>query len=1060
MNGQKLLSRGNSALHISVRFRSNFWSFILPSSRKPKKRPVERSKRYADSLCLPQTNFPLSVKNGLAAKRELEIQKTAQFDQLYAWQAAQSRDKVFSLHDGPPYANGKTHVGHAVNKILKDITTRYKLLRGHRVHYVPGWDCHGMPIEIKALAQARGKGQAKDLTPIQIRGKAKQFAMKAMEEQMQSFRRWGVMADWSSVYTTLSPQYQAAQLDVFYTIYEKGLIYRGYMPVYWSPSSRTALAEAELEYNPDHKSTSVYVKFPLSCVPEVLQEVVGEDCTVFAVVWTTTPWTLPFNQAICYSKSMLYKCLKDKKSSEVFLCEDWFATEMFGTDLELLGKIEGADLKDACYIHPISEKELPFLPGSHVTAGKGTGLVHTAPAHGHDDFHIALQHQLSVDCGVDSTGRYIDHAVDDRLKGKIVGKDADEAVIDLLGNSVLKKEEYVHSYPYDWRTKKPVIIRASEQWFVNTQELKEQALACLRGVRIIPRQSEHGMTQQLQMRPYWCISRQRVWGLPIPVFYHRRSGKPLLTRDTVDHLREVFGQKGTDSWWTLPIEELLPPHLVTQGSPGDYVKGEDILDIWFDSGVSWASVLKDVGGQADMYLEGLDQFGGWFQTSLLTSVAVQQRAPYRTLMVHGFTTDEAGKKMSKSLGNVVDPEVVINGGKDKKAEPAYGVEVLRWWVAHSHAHTNIMIGPNILRQFSEALFKVRKCVRYLLGNLHDFDPVFDLVPYPRLLPQDQFMLHLLYDFAQQGHRWVDHPAAAVMEARVPGQWVDRPAAVVMEAREQGRCWIDHPAAAVMEARVQGRHWVDRPSVEGFYEDYNYGKVLQNLERFVNSSVSSFYISTTKDRCYCGKKDSVDRRSCQTTQYHVLKTLSVAAAPILPHLAEEVYSHMPASAKQTDLLFQGGWLEVEKAWHNPDLRNRIMPVFAIRDSIGNALGSASPSEFSVIIYASPLLHDYLIDLQKEKTSNQSALCELLGVSHSTVLDVPPDVIPEDCMFVSGSVDIDAKNEAGKMETSNVDYKLMIIVSESYLCERCRRYTSQSFASPCDRCLQAVADSWAS
>ncbi|KAK7104714.1 isoleucine--tRNA ligase, mitochondrial-like [Littorina saxatilis] len=1001
MNGQKLLC-SRAVLFTSTRSRSKFWNYVL--GRKAKQPKEDKSKRYADTLCLPKTKFPLSVKDGLAAKRELEIQKTAGFEQLYAWQASQPREKVFSLHDGPPYANGKTHVGHAVNKILKDITTRYKLLRGYRVHYVPGWDCHGMPIEIKALSQARTKGQSTHLSSVQIRDQAKKFAAEALKDQMASFRRWGVMADWSSYYTTLSPDYEAAQLDVFYNIYEKGLIYRDYMPVFWSPSSRTALAEAELEYNPEHRSTAVYVRLPLTRLTERLLDIVGEDGAVSAVIWTTTPWTLPFNKAVCYSDAITYACLKEANSSDVYLCEEEFTealSDILGRKLKLIGKLEGADLKGAKYAHPISRAELPFLPGQHVTARMGTGLVHTAPAHGHDDFQIALQHDLSVNCGVDEVGRYMDGAVDEKLRGRQVGKDADEAVIDLLGAHVLRKGEFVHSYPYDWRTKKPVIIRASKQWFVNTQQLKEKALECLQDVKIIPRQSEHGMTQQLQKRPYWCISRQRVWGLPIPVFYHRTTGDPLITRETVDHLKEVLRQEGTDAWWTLTVSDLLPAQLLSQldkGVPEDYIKGRDIMDIWFDSGVSWASVLKDVGGQADMYLEGIDQFGGWFQTSLLTSVAVQGHAPYRSLMVHGFATDESGKKMSKSLGNVVDPDTVVNGGKDKKKDPAYGVEVLRWWVGHSHAHTNIMIGPNILQQFSESLFKVRKSMRYLLGNLYDLDPDRDLLPYNSLLPQDQYMLHLLHEFAQQ--------------------------------------------------------------VEGFYEEYSYGKVLQALERFVNTSLSSFYINMTRDRCYCSDHDSEERRSCQTTQYHVVRVLSVAAAPILPHLMEEVHAHLPDNAKHTDVLFKGGWLEVEEEWHNPELKHRIMPVFSIRDSIVDALASASPSEFEVLIYASPLLDKYLKELQKDNISYVSPLCELMGTSHVTVLTVPPDVIPDDdCMFVSGSVDIH-KKEKDKVVTVNNDYKLMIMVSDAQLCERCRRYVSNSSTSPCDRCLHVLGGSWAS
>ncbi|KAK7502677.1 hypothetical protein BaRGS_00005927 [Batillaria attramentaria] len=975
---------------------------------KHSKNASKPSKRYSDTLNLPRTKFPLSVRDGQATKRELEIQRTCGFDDLYNWQWSQPRENVFVLHDGPPYANGKSHVGHAVNKVLKDITTRYKVLRGYRVHYVPGWDCHGMPIEVRALAETREKH--KEYTPLQIRDKARKFAMDAIQDQMKSFRRWGVMADWNSAYKTFSPEYQAAQLDVFFKIYKKGFIHRDYMPVYWSPSSRTALAEAELEYNSQHQSTAVYVRFPLKHLPQQLSDLVGSNTRVSAVIWTTTPWTLPFNQAVCFSNSIRYVCLKQKKSSEVFLCEEKFAATLSSVlekKLVPLGTIEGNNLQGTTYTHPLDERELPFIAANHVLAGKGTGLVHTAPAHGHDDFQVALAHKLPLDCHVDEAGRYMymDGANLDLhpdLLGKVVGEDADEAVIHLLGDSMLKQETFTHSYPYDWRSKKPVIIRASKQWFVNTQRLKYPAQAALCEVRIVPQQSEHGMVQQLKSRPYWCISRQRVWGLPIPVFYHCATEEPLITWETVNHISEVFTKQGTEAWWTLPISELLPAQVLEKlgkGRPEDYKKGEDIFDIWFDSGVSWASVLKDVGHQADAYIEGMDQFGGWFQTSLLTSVAAQGQAPYKTLLVHGFATDEEGKKMSKSLGNVVDPEVVINGGKDKSREPGYGADVLRWWVAHSHANTNIMIGPNLLAQFSSAVFKVRKSVRYLLSNLYDFDPSTHSVPYESLLPQDKFMLHLLYEFGQQ--------------------------------------------------------------VEVFYDEFSYYRVLQAVERFVNSSLSRFFIHMTRDRCYCGPQDSLERRSCQTVQHHSLKVLSVAAAPVLPHLMEEAYSHMPAKSKDADLLFQGGWFKLDRQWHNQFLYHRLQPVFAIRESITDTLNVENPLEFDIVIFASQLLREYLRELQPEVTSNVSPLCEIMQTSHTSIPDNPPRIIPEDdALIIKGSTDVFVPDfDSGELTKSREKYKVIILPAMKYMCERCRRYTSHSSTSPCERCLDVLGSHWA-
>ncbi|XP_012935792.1 isoleucine--tRNA ligase, mitochondrial isoform X2 [Aplysia californica] len=977
---------------------------ILPCSKwtlrfKGSVSKPEKSKRYANTLNLPQTLFPLSMKHGAAAQRELEIQKTKEFQNLYSWQRQQNWTEEFVLHDGPPYANGKTHVGHTVNKVLKDITNRYKVMKKCKVHYVPGWDCHGMPIEVKAITDDMGQHQK--LSPLEIRAKAKKFAEGVIREQRKSFMRWGIMADWSKSYLTMNPQYQEKQLEVFYKIYQKGFVYRNYMPVYWSPSSGTALAEAELEYNPEHVSKSVYLTFPLLTQPKVEQLDKVSGATVHAVIWTTTPWTLPFNQAICYNPGIRYAFLKCARSSNVYLCEESFVEKLkaiVGGDLELLCNVDGHTLEGTVYKHPLNQQELPFLPGEHVLPGKGTGLVHTAPAHGHDDFQVAVRNDLPLECHVDAQGRYTS-GVDSSMVGKVVDDDANEAVLSALSKNVLQVENFTHSYPYDWRTKKPVIIRSSQQWFIDVSALRDQALECLSEVKISPPQSEGGMVSQLQSRPYWCISRQRTWGVPIPVFYHKESGEPLVTRETVDHLKELFRTQSPDCWWTLPVSELLPDRLLAElgkGQSSDYSRGEDILDIWFDSGVSWASVLAEVGGQADVYLEGIDQFKGWFQTSLLTSVAVNGRAPYKQIVTHSFATDEEGKKMSKSVGNVTDPEEVINGGKNKKTSPSYGVDVLRWWVAHSHHHQQIQVGPSILSRFHEDVFKVRKCVRHLLGNLFDFEPGVHSVPYDEMTAVDQYMLYVLSTTMQQ--------------------------------------------------------------IDEAYESISYHKVIQNIEKFVYSDLSSFYINITRDRCYCSDIDSKVRRSSQTVQYHIARTLTSAFAPVMPHLAEEIFQYIPGhddADSDTDSIFKLGWCTPDLAWNNPDAAHRLMPVFDIRRDLLEELGTESPVDFDTLIYSSPQLHDLLRELQPETTSSTSPVCEVLQTSQVTILDKAPRSIPDDAVILAGSTRIQGSDTA-----EEVDYKVLLMSAALNLCERCRRYTATSSRAPCDRCMNSLADDWAS
>uniref|UniRef100_A0A803YDP5 isoleucine--tRNA ligase n=1 Tax=Meleagris gallopavo TaxID=9103 RepID=A0A803YDP5_MELGA len=585
------------------------------------------------------------------------------FLELYSWQRQRKAKQEFCLHDGPPYANGDPHVGHALNKILKDITNRFHMMRGYKVHYVPGWDCHGLPIELKALSEIKG---AENLSPVEIRQKAKEFAERAIEKQKAAFIRWGIMADWANCYCTFDPKYEANQLRVFHKMYDKGFIYQDYKPVFWSPSAKTALAEAELEYNEQHVSRSVYMKFPLLKSPPKLASVIDGSSPTSVLVWTTQPWTVPANQAVCY-------------------------------------------MPDAEYY--LSAKVSPLLPANHVTMAKGTGLVHTAPAHGMEDYSVASHHQLPTECLVDERGHFTE-AAGPELKNKNVLEEGNEAVIKMLqaAGSLLKEEKYVHSYPYDWRTKKPMIIRASKQWFVNTANVKATAQEVLKKVKIIPTSAVSRMLEMLDRRTFWCISRQRCWGVPIPVFYQKDTGESLINSETITDIIKIVEQQGTDAWWTLPIEQLLSKEAVAKAGGHDvldYVKGQDVLDIWFDSGTSWAHVLEGTEQRADVYLEGKDQLGGWFQSSLLTSVATRKKAPYKTLIVHGFTLGEKGEKMSKSIGNVVDPDVVINGGDDHTKDPPYGADVLRWWVAESNVFTEVLIGPVVLNAARDDINKVR-----------------------------------------------------------------------------------------------------------------------------------------------------------------------------------------------------------------------------------------------------------------------------------------------------------------------------------------------------------------
>lgn len=628
-------------------------------------------------------------------------------------------------------ANGDVHMGHAVNKILKDIILKQKIMKGTKVHYIPGFDCHGLPIELKAL------GSQKDLTPIEIRSQARKFATETIEKQTRSFKSWGVIGDWNvknQVYRTFDNSYIKNQLKIFYEMFKKNLIYRDLKPVYWSPSSASALAEAELEYDDKFISHSLYCKFNVVNS----EEIYGENFNV--LIWTTTPWTLPANQAVCFNTSLSY-CLADVNGENFILGHDAVAnlSRELACEIKIIKEMNSNNFEKLKYRHPInSSEELPFLSSSHVIADKGTGFVHTAPSHGHDDFLVFMNKKTALKKLVDETGCY-NNSAPAFLRGKKVLEDGNKLVLECIGENILKLRDFTHSYPIDWRTKKPVIILASEQWFINTEKLKANAIREVENVNIFPIKSSQVfkdlLKTQLSKRPYWCISRQRSWGVPIPILYmfNGSTWQPFVNQACIEFWIYLIDKHGSlDFWFDSNVEDLLPAsekHL-----SGKLKKGNDILDIWFDSGVSWSFALK--GSKiADLYLEGVDQFTGWFQSSLMTSVAVREIAPYKNILVHGFTVDENGNKMSKSLGNVINPEEIIN---------KYGVDSLRWWVAsHATQHSSIPASKTLLEDAASNLSKIRSSFKYLKGSMSKTE---DSIQIDSATHLDKYLLHRLSEF--------------------------------------------------------------------------------------------------------------------------------------------------------------------------------------------------------------------------------------------------------------------------------------------------------------------------
>ncbi|XP_077977648.1 isoleucine--tRNA ligase, mitochondrial-like [Glandiceps talaboti] len=954
------------------------------------------TKKYSSTLNLPKTSFELWG----AGARENEIQKSCGFTELYSWQRKQRRDKEFCLHDGPPYANGDPHVGHAVNKILKDILNRYKLLQGFKVHYIPGWDCHGLPIEIKALSLK--PEDFNKLSPQEIRHTARKFAEKTIKTQMKAFKRWGVMADWNNCYYTFDKEFEVSQLQVFYDMYDKGYVFRDLKPVNWSPSARTALAEAELEYNANHISPSLYVKFPVERLPDKLVSTIGAVTSLYCLIWTTTPWTLPANEAVCYMPNKNYCVVRNVENGEHYILAAerlQEVSEVIGAKFIVTYTIPGNDLDGVVCQHPfVRNKTSPLLPANHVKMSTGTGLVHTAPAHGDEDYVVGVENNLSLKCMVDEDGLYTED-VGEELKFKNVLTEANDIVLRMLESDgrIAYVGKYQHSYPYDWRTKKPVIIRASTQWFIDTAALKDKALQCIAEIPMRPKHANNSMSAHLAGRTNWCISRQRVWGVPLPVFYDKHTKQPLLTRETTDHVINLIKQHGSDCWWTLPMDQLLPKSVLSKSGVDEqreFIRGDDILDIWFDSGSSWAHVLKDTGNIADVYWEGEDQYGAWFQRSLLTSVAINGTAPYRNLYVHGFTLDEEGRKMSKSLGNVIDPDIIINGGKNKKKEPAYGADILRWKIAESNVLGKIYISPEHFTMCSQKILKIRNTLRYCLGNLYDFDVSCDTLSPDNLYCIDRYILHLLYEYQQQ--------------------------------------------------------------VTSAYDDVDFSKVTNLTMNLIYNKISSFYLDTVKDRLYSEASDSLARRSCQTVLHLMLQVLCTAIAPIVPHLAEETSLHRYHGNQEYKSVFKTGWCYCPSDWNQPTLVKTIDILSHIRDTLLKEIDPPKSLEYDVTIHTdNKELLTLLQSFQDDKTSCSSQLAEILMVSYTTVTDT---MVDEDTQVGQISLQSEYVHNNEDDVTETLSYTLLVNPASHNKCERCRKFTATRSMEPCIRCLEVLSTGW--
>ncbi len=831
---------------------------------------------YKETLNLPRTSFPM--KANLPVREPSILQRFEALGLYGRLREARAGRELWILHDGPPYANGHIHIGHALNKILKDIVVRSKSMFGYDATFVPGWDCHGLPIEHQ-VDKDLGEKKAQ-VSLVEKRQLCRQYAARYFEIQREEFRRLGILGDWSDPYLTMDYDYEATIVRELGKFFGTGGVYKGKKPVHWCTSCQTALAEAEVEYG-DHTSPSMYVKFPLD--PGALQRVpVLKGKRSFVVIWTTTPWTLPANLAIAVHPDATYAVVESDEESLILAKDRVKATISAAglNDIRIVHEMPGRQLEGLEARHPWIDRPSKIVLADYVTMNQGTGCVHTAPGHGVEDYETGLKHGLEIYNPVDDAGRFV---ADLPLVGGLTVWEANPRIIAELKRRglLLALGQLEHSYPHCWRCKNPTIFRATEQWFISmdkqvlpeegsgTTSLRAKALAEIKQVTWIPSWGEDRISNMIAYRSDWCISRQRAWGVPIVAFYCKRCGNVLAEQRLAEHVATLMERAGADIWYTKGAADLLPPATSCPNCGGtDFDKERDILDVWFDSGVSQAAVLavrSDQRWPADMYLEGSDQHRGWFHSSLLAAVGTRGRAPYRSVLTHGFVVDGDGKKMSKSLGNVVAPQEVIE---------RYGAEILRLWVAAEDYRDDIRISEEILSRLAEGYRRIRNTCRYLLGNLYDFDPARDALLPGELQEIDRFILHRLQRLIERVRR--------------------------------------------------------------AYEVYEFHLIYHGLHNFCAVDLSAFYLDILKDRVYTSAPRSVARRAAQTAMYEILDALVRLMAPVLCFTADEVWQLMPKKGGEPESVHLAELPAVRSDLLDDALETRWETLMSVRDEVLKAL----------------------------------------------------------------------------------------------------------------------------
>ncbi|MBI5048648.1 MAG: isoleucine--tRNA ligase [Deltaproteobacteria bacterium] len=885
---------------------------------------------YKDTLNLPKTDFPMKAD---LANKEPEILKKWEETGLYTkiMDASKVRKK-YILHDGPPYANGNIHIGHALNKILKDIIVKSRFMMGFATDYVPGWDCHGLPIELQvekdskqkpAPASSQQGAVSSRQTKLETRKNCRAYAEKYVNIQREEFKRLGVLGEWDNPYLTMDYKYQATILRELGRFVGRNLVYKGKRPIHWCASCQTALAEAEVEYN-DKESPSIYVKFKIKEIPQAMQSKRWfkeyPRLRHYFVIWTTTPWTLPANLAIALHPDIMYSEIKVNlgTNEEVWIMADALlksCMEKFGMKQPefppISGSYVGRDLEGIICQHPFIDRASQVIVGEHVTTDAGTGCVHTAPGHGQEDYEMALKYGLDIYNPVDNQGKFTSQVPE--FEGQYVFK-ANAGIIELLKQkgALLFEEKIKHSYPHCWRCKNPIIFRATEQWFISMEKhgLRKKTLEAIDKVDWIPSWGRDRIYNMVANRPDWCISRQRAWGVPITAFICNICDHTLLEEYIINKIADEFEIKGADSWFEKSAKDLLPVGTkCAKCGKQDFEKEENILDVWFDSGTSFAGVLEkreNLKMPADLYLEGSDQHRGWFHSSIFASVGTRGFAPYKAVLTHGFVVDGSGRKMSKSLGNVIAPQEVIN---------KHGAEVLRLWVAGEDYREDIRISEEILKRLSEAYRRIRNTFRYILGNLYDFDPEKDAVPYSDLTELDRLTLNRLAKLTER----------------------------------------------VLKA----------------YETFEFHIIYHSVHNFCNVDLSAFYLDILKDRLYTSKVNSKARRTGQTTIYYVADYLVRLIAPVLVFTSDEVWQFMPKRKEVSVHL--STFPQVKKEWIDDKLEKKWDTLLQIKAEIAKAMETARKDK----VIGHPL--DAMVSIMPPKELEElvrkdtSALKEILIVS---------------------------------------------------------------------------------